>query len=256
MTDSPTPAATLVVFRRSAVGGPPELLMLERSARMRFAPGALVFPGGRVDPADRVLATRLAAGEHAGADAIDETAARIAAIRETLEETGLVTGVKEPVTAPAAAAARALLLEQGDLEPVLGHFGWTIDPGRLVPFARWCPDFERAFDTRFYLADLGTGAVDLSADDTENSRLFWASAQDTIAMARQGVAKVIYPTLRNLERLALHDDYAAVAAHAAAHPIDTITPWREHHDGVPHLVIPEGLGYPVTRAPLTGVLRG
>ena len=43
------PAATLVVFRERA-GTTPELLMVERAKEMRFAAGALVFPGGRVDP--------------------------------------------------------------------------------------------------------------------------------------------------------------------------------------------------------------
>ena len=49
----PIPAATLVLMRP----GPraPELLMIERTAAMAFAPGALVFPGGRVDPDDRLL---------------------------------------------------------------------------------------------------------------------------------------------------------------------------------------------------------
>src|SRR6185369_8831284 len=89
MTDPnhvPVPAATLVVFRRAAGGGPPELLMVERSAGMRFAAGAAVFPGGRIDPADHELAD-MAAPAHLPRD---EAAARIAAIRETLEEAGLM----------------------------------------------------------------------------------------------------------------------------------------------------------------------
>ncbi|WP_204270990.1 NUDIX domain-containing protein, partial [Escherichia coli] len=66
--------------------GPPELLMVERAAAMSFAGGALVFPGGRVDPGDFVLA-----GRHAGD--VEENAARIAAIRETLEEAGVAVGL-------------------------------------------------------------------------------------------------------------------------------------------------------------------
>ena len=50
------PAATVVIFRNCSAGGPPELLMVQRAKEMRFAGGAVVFPGGRVDPADRVLA--------------------------------------------------------------------------------------------------------------------------------------------------------------------------------------------------------
>jgi hypothetical protein len=52
MTDSEAiPAATLVVMREQEQG-PPELLMVERPRTMAFAGGAMVFPGGRIDPAD------------------------------------------------------------------------------------------------------------------------------------------------------------------------------------------------------------
>ncbi|MBK5265025.1 MAG: NUDIX domain-containing protein, partial [Alphaproteobacteria bacterium] len=44
-------AATLVIFR-DRTDGPAELLMMERSRQMDFAGGALVFPGGAVDPDD------------------------------------------------------------------------------------------------------------------------------------------------------------------------------------------------------------
>ena len=60
----------------------------------------------------------------------------------------------------------------------------------------------RIFDTRFYLANLGTGAVDVVVDQTENSHLFWASAQGALDLADRGKIKMIFPTRRNLERLA------------------------------------------------------
>ena len=248
----PAPAATLVVFRRAPTGGPAQLLMLDRAQHMRFAPGATVFPGGRVDPEDHRLARAIAPDHPDEA----EVAARIAALRETLEETGLVIGVRQAVTAEAARAARACVVDEGSMARVLERFGWTLTLDRLVPFARWCPDFDRAFDTRFYLADLGTGAVELEVDGTENTRLFWSSAADLLDARHKGQARAIYPTIRNLERLALFDDFASTAAHAGQHPIATITPWREERDGVPHLVIPEGLGYPVTAEPLALVCRG
>src|ERR1044072_2219539 len=58
-TEEAIPAATVIVMREVAEG-PPELLMVERAAAMRFAGGALVFPGGRIDPGDYVLAGRAA----------------------------------------------------------------------------------------------------------------------------------------------------------------------------------------------------
>ncbi len=245
------PAATVVIFRQSTRARPPELLMVQRAKEMRFAGGAAVFPGGRIDPADRELAASLD-----GCGDADELAARIAAIRETLEETGLVIGVDRPITGAEAAQARAMLLVEGALAPVLARMGWKITPEVLVPFARWCPMREGSFDTRFYLADLGTGAVDIAVDLTENTHLFWASAVDALAMADRGEISLIFPTLRNLDRLALFADFAAARAQAEAHPVRMITPGMVEEAGERWLTIPEGLGYPVTRQNMATVLRG
>lgn len=247
------PAATAVIFRRAAAGGAPELLMVERAKAMRFAGGAAVFPGGRVDPEDYALARRTAFGD--GAVDPEEAAGRIAAIRETLEETGLAIAIDGPVTAAEAAEARAFLLEQGALAPVLERFDWRLAPDRLTLFARWRPDFEGAFDTRFFLADIGTGAVEIAVDDTENTRLFWASAADALELADRGEISVIFPTKRNLDRLALYRSHAEACAHAAAFPIEIITAREELRDGQLSLCIPEGLGYPVTAEPLAKVRR-
>ncbi|MGN6358500.1 MAG: NUDIX hydrolase [Novosphingobium sp.] len=245
------PAATVVIFRRAQAGGAPELLMVQRAKEMRFAGGAAVFPGGRIEAADRVLAAALAPQ----AD-LEETAARIAAVRETLEETGLAIAVTQKVPAEEARAARALLLDQGSLAPVLERFAWELDLAALVPFARWCPQWDGAFDTRFFLADLGTGAVEVAVDATENTRLFWASAAQALEMADSGETSVIFPTRRNLERLAQFASFAEARDHAAATPIATISPQRQERGGEMFLTIPEGLGYPVTAQPMSTVRRG
>lgn len=247
----PTPAATVVIFRHGRDGGPPELLMVQRAQEMRFAGGMAVFPGGRVDPEDRTLAGRIMAG----AD-LEETAARIAGIRETLEETGLAIATDRQVSAAEAADARAMLLDQGALAPVLERFGWRLLPEALVPFARWCPNHARAFDTHFFLADIGTGAVDVAVDATENTRLFWASAAEALSLADRGEISMIFPTRRNLDRLALFGSYAEACAQAARYPVELIEPHEEIRDGESWLCIPEGRGYPVTAERMTRVMRG
>jgi 8-oxo-dGTP pyrophosphatase MutT (NUDIX family) len=245
------PAATVVIFRNCPEGGPPELLMVQRAKEMRFAGGAAVFPGGRIDQADRVLAAALAAESD-----LDVAAARIAGIRETLEETGLAIALTAPVSAGEAAEARALLIDQGELAPVLDRFGWRLDLDRLVPFARWCPMIEGAFDTRFFLVDLGTGAVDVAVDATENTHLFWASAAETLRRADAGQVQVIFPTRRNLDRLALFANFAEARAQAEAIPVRMITPRPAERDGERWLTIPEDCGYPVTGQPMSTVRRG
>ncbi|PEQ14364.1 NUDIX hydrolase [Novosphingobium sp. PC22D] len=245
------PAATVVVFRKAAAAGPPELLMVQRAKELRFAGGAAVFPGGRVDPEDRALAARLMPAEEP-----EIGAGRIAAIRETLEETGLMIATRDRVTADQAAAGRAMLEREGALAPVLERFGWQLDPFRLQFYAHWCPPRDRAFDTRFFVTDLGTGAVDVAVDATENTRLFWASASRALELADTGEISVIFPTRRNLERLAQYSCYADALADIARHPVRRIHASPAERDGEAWLMIPEGHGYPVRGQSLASAKRG
>ena len=252
MSDTETiPAATVVIFRRAASGGPPELLLAERSRSLSFAGGMTVFPGGRIDSADRSFAATLPGKP-------EEAAARVAAIRETLDETGLAIALAAPVTAAEAERARRQLESEGALGPVLARNGWQLDLDALVPFARWHPRFaqSRSFDTRFYLYDLGTGAVEIAPDGSENTRLFWRSAADALAAADRGELSVIYPTRRNLERLAGFDAFEAAITDARRYPIRTITPEPVERDGATWLTIPDDLGYPVTAERMERALRG
>jgi len=233
MTDEPAiPAATVIVMR-DVPGGAPELLMVERAAAMSFAGGALVFPGGRIDPGDFVLAGLQ------GGDA-EEQAARIAAIRETLEEAGVAVGL-DPAGAMAALRDR---LYAG--EPM----------GELLEEAGWLPAgvHHKVFDTRFYLVRAPEGAEPL-VDGNENVRVFWASARAVLEAADRGEVHIIFPTRRNLERLALFGSFEDAVADARAHPVRTITPWIEERDGERHLCIPDDLGYPVTSQRLDEAIR-
>ena len=256
-SDSPPngiPAATVIIFRNGADGGPPEILMTIRSRTMVFAGGMAVFPGGRVDPADFELGAAIG-----GPLDPDEAAHQVAVVRETLEETGLAIGLKGEVNASRARAAREYLLQTGDLASVLDHFDWELDLAQLTPFARWFPKNERiprVYDTRFYLANLGTGAVEIEADLSENTHLFWTSAQGAVDSAAKGDIKVIFPTRRNLERLAMFGTYDEAKAQAEAIPVRTITPYMAEMEGKTWLNIGEDLGYPVTGEPLDSVMRG
>lgn len=231
------PAATLILLRDRAAG-PPELLMVERSAAMAFAGGALVFPGGRIDPGDRALA--LAMGNGA-------LAPRLAAIRETIEEAGIAIGLSGDVE-----AMRAVL---ADGAPI-GALG-PVDPSPLIPYARWRPDYVpvRVFDTWFYVARLPEDAPPARVDATENVRTLWLAAADALASADRGEATLLFPTRRVLERLAQHESADEVLADAACWPVRTITPWVEERDDGRFICIPDDLGYPVTAEPADRAVR-
>ncbi|MDI1295600.1 MAG: NUDIX domain-containing protein [bacterium] len=244
-------AAATVVIVREQPHGPPQFLMMERASTMAFAAGA---PGGAVDPADHVLAARL---DHCLP--LDEAAARIAAIRETLEESGLGVGLAQAVDTESLVQIRRALAAGESLAAVLATRGIGLALEALVPFARWHPSpSERAirvYDTRFYLARVSDGQV-ASVDATENVHLFWSSAAATIARCDAGDGRIIFPTRRNLERLAPFDSFDALVAHAAAFPVEKVRPWFEERDGERHLCIPDHLGYPVISEPVGTAARG
>ena len=245
--DEPIPAATLVLMREAA-GGPPELLMTERTGRMAFAAGALVFPGGRIDAADHAIA---------GGWPMADAAARIAAIRETIEETGLTPGLAPAPDAALAEALREGILAERPFAGLLEELGLALDLAALTPFARWCPNFRetRRFDTLFFLAEAAPDAPEPVVSEAEAVRAFWASAAAILADVEAGNAHVIFPTRRNLERLARFASIAEIYADAARHPVTRITPWVADVDGAPHVCIPEGIGYPVTSEPLETARR-
>lgn len=246
----PRPAATLVLFRETNTA--PDLLMVERGAAMRFAAGASVFPGGAVDAADHALAVTLAGP----ADA-DDMAARIAAIRETIEETGIAVGLIGPRTPADHAAARADLASDPTLAAMLARRGWRLDPAALVPFTRWQAPFAKGFDTRFYLARVPDDAPAPMADGTENARAWWAPARAVLDAAAAGETLLIFPTYCTLARLAPLAGFAEACADAARHPqTGPIIPRVETVDGESWLTIPAGLGYPTARQPLAQARRG
>jgi 8-oxo-dGTP pyrophosphatase MutT (NUDIX family) len=255
--DTALPAATLILLRDGAAG--PEIFLVERAKSMGFAGGALVFPGGKVDPSDVALAAdpRLAPG-FAALDPVD-AAARVAAVRETFEEAGVLVTRGGPVDEALRADWRPrVTAHDAPFADLLRRIGHSLDPDLLLPFAHWCPPqglHAKRFDTRFYLARM-PGHETALHDGGESTTSHWLRAADAIARADAGQATIIFPTRRNLERLALHDGIEALVAATRAQPLRRVQPWVEDRDGQPTLVIPDDAGYPVTSEPLTSALRG
>jgi 8-oxo-dGTP pyrophosphatase MutT (NUDIX family) len=215
---------------------------------MAFAAGAIVFPGGRVDAADRSLAASLG---HA------DEAARVTAIRETIEETGVIPAVVEQPSPELGLLLQSALHEGADFADLLASHGLQLDLGALTPFARWMPAFKqpRKFDTLFYLASAPSGQWTPRPQEGECVAAEWASPAELLVRIDCGEASAIFPTKRNLERLAQHRSLDLALADARAHSLETIVPWVEEINGEPHVRIPEGRGYPVISEPLETAFR-
>lgn len=221
-TVEPRPAATLVLIRETSTQ-PLQTLMVKRHQDIAFAGGAFVFPGGRVDSADHLVAAR------DGDDAF-----KIAAIRETFEESGILlanhaaTGLavtREIADRVIAQYRRAICQGEVSFAEMLQNENLVTATERLVPYARWItpPGRSKRFDTHFFIADY---REDQSAnhDGGEITETIWISPLDLIAAARAGQHKVVFATRLNVERLAAFSSVADALNTIRATPVITVRP--------------------------------
>ncbi len=254
--DNPAKPAATLILAKDVPGGPPLIFMQKRAKTMGFAAGMMVFPGGKVDERDYALADEMGLVE--GRDTAD-AAARVAAIRESFEEAGVLLTSGPALDAALLAETAPRVADRSlDFAVFLKAHGQTIEIDALTAWSRWCPPVRlenKRYDTRFYLARVPDGQTP-SHDGNEAVHSLWITAADALASADSGDGKVIFPTRRNLERLAQHDSVDALFAHAEAHEPRLIAPEVREEDGQMWLTIPDGLGYPVLREAMGSAMRG
>jgi len=244
-----------------AIGRDIQVLMLRRTAAMKFAPGAYVFPGGSVDLADYNAdvgwhgPSAAEFGARLGASAEVARALVCAAVRETFEESGvLLAGAPGggPLAAPSGPSWEAdrMAMAAGPLTlaELLNRRGLVLRADLLVPWARWItPDGEpRRFDARFFAAVLPEGQ-EAVGHEAEADHVAWLRPADAIESAKAGVISLLPPTATTL-----NDFAAAVAAGAGLagilgqrRVIEPVQPRLLLEDGAAWLVIPDGVGYPL-----------
>ena len=89
-TVKPRPASTILLLRDATAQKEIEVFMMVRHYEIDFNSGALVFPGGSVDKGDNDIIANPSL--YSGGEGMDtgELSFRIAAIRETFEESGIL----------------------------------------------------------------------------------------------------------------------------------------------------------------------
>lgn len=239
----PRLAATVLLLRDGAHGM--EVFMQVRHDEIDFASGALVFPGGRVDPGDREIAARPALCR--AADGLDTAALalRVAAIRETFEESGIL--LVRPRGSEGLVSADRLRELEARHRASLGHgnddaaFAGMLDQEALVaaadllvPFAHWITPASQAkrYDTHFFLAAAPPDHVGVH-DGREAVDSVWVTPDAGLAGVAAGTYKMVFPTHMNLTKLGRSRSTAAAFAAARAARIVTVQPTPER--GVPGL---------------------
>ena len=211
---APRPASTVVLVRQGASGL--EVYLLKRSPKSGFFPGNYVFPGGAVDPQDRVLELwrnhldldreSIAQRFNSTLPARDAISYSVAAIRETFEEAGVFLGdsAETPGTDMDRLCERRFTqsLPKGWLGEWVTSGGWTLSLGRLARWAHWItPEpMRHRFDTRFFVAFMPEGQ-ECRPDTRETTEGIWVTPREGLEGNMRGEIPLSPPTLVTLHEL-------------------------------------------------------
>ena len=253
----PVPAATLLLLR-DRPGGGPEVLLIKRHTKSKFAAGDYVFAGGKIEaddlPEDGARFCQGLSGKDAaarlGGGLEPEAALRhwVGAIREAFEEIGMLFAyapdgalVRWPPDARAEVAVQRDAVHRNHrafFEMVRAQ-SLTLATDRLAYFAHWITPEEQPlrFDTRFFAAVAPPGQEPV-VDGHEITDLRWLTPREAVAARDRGEITLRTPTLKNLELVDGHADAASAVAALGRREVATIRPRILQVDGKPMPVLP------------------
>src|SRR5947199_1076035 len=249
----PRPASTILLLRHAAGADEIEVFMMVRHYEIDFNSGALVFPGGSVDKGDNEIIANPAL--YFGGEGLDaaELSFRIAAIRETFEESGILLarakGSNALVDAKRAAeieAAHRVALCEGKTTflDVLTRNELLLALNELVPYAHWItPEgMPKRFDTWFFLAAAPPEQAG-AHDGKESTDSIWVSPREALEGGETGRFKLPFPTTRNLIKLGKQLSVKAALHDSSGKSVVAVTPVMTRNNGGRQLRIPLEAGY-------------
>ena len=222
---TPRPAATLALLRKCPEGL--EVLLLKRSDRARFIPGAYVFPGGRVEESDASEdvspfpgnPTQRQNGDWVGRtlEGPPASAFVVAALRETFEETGILLqrGEASCLSYPPSPRNEGTrlrhALHDGELSfrDVLDDLGVELASQQLTYIGHWVTPVQEKYryDTRFFGAEVSAGCP-AYPDGMELVESIWFTPHEALALNRDGRLPMVFPTIFTLQAMAPFSDPA------------------------------------------------
>jgi len=103
----------------------------------------------------------------------------------------------------------------------------------------------KRFDTWFFLVPAPRDQL-LIHDGHESVDSVWIRPDDAIRAAKDGTHTIIFPTLCNIEKLAVSNSVDDALDRARHSPVVEVLPRSEKREDGTYLVIPEEAGYPVS----------
>lgn len=254
----PRLAATVLLVRDTPAGL--EVFMERRHIQSDFVGGAYVFPGGAVDPEDRIDPA-LCTGQGDAAASLrlgvlhGGLAFYVAAIRECFEEAGILLAYdqhgalldfRDPGTDERFRQARAQL-NAGDLSLVelAARERLRLATDRIEYWAHWITPAgqPRRYDTRFFIAQAPANQT-AGHDQHELTSSAWVRPEEALVRGARREWTIIFPTVKNLLLLRAHPTCAqALAAARARTEFPVNQPRVLTRDGQARVVLPGDDGY-------------
>jgi 8-oxo-dGTP pyrophosphatase MutT (NUDIX family) len=119
-----------------------------------------------------------------------------------------------------------------------------IEPGELVPFARWITPaaVKIRFDTWFFLAPAPVGA-EPRADGSEVIDARWYSPSGALEAGRRGELFLVFPTIKQLEQLSAFASAHQLLEHARGREVQPVEPQVVMEGETARIVLPGDPGY-------------
>lgn len=231
--------------------------MVRRHVGSEFAPDVYVFPGGKVDESDRdtaLVAVTDITGSRAGVQfSDDDSAFRMAALRELFEEAGVLlaldgTGEIVEISGDRTEIYTCLRkqLHEGTitLSDVARQTSVRYAIDRLHPFSRWITPsgIPRRYDTRFYLALMSDGQEALH-DAVETTHGTWIAPDEALRRHEGGDFPLVFATVKHLERMRRFPTLDSLFAGISDTDLAPITPRAVQRDGKSAFLLPGDPGY-------------
>lgn len=207
----PRDAATLVLVDTTAAE--PRVLMGRRRADQVFLPSKFVFPGGRVDRADRTAPTsddlaepeidKLLFDMKGTTSAARARALALAALRETFEETGIVVGRRAAIGTATSGGGEAWA-------PFLATgFVPSLAPLTLLARAITPPGRPRRYDTRFFFTTADAITFRGPPLDAELSDVAWVTLDEARRLDLPNITRAVVEDLADRLTAGTHPGVSA-----------------------------------------------
>lgn len=191
---APIPAVSVLPVRDGAHGM--ETFVQHRTATMDFVPGAVVFPGGRVDPGDDQLGCEV--------DLPAERLAQHVVAWSATDQTRFGEG---------AAGARTTIVT--GLRELAEEAGIRADAAALIPWDNWITPLghPKRFDVRYFVLPVTDPAMAARFRNTTTEARFseWTSVAELEARAENRSLLLVPPTRVLVEELATFPTVAQIS---------------------------------------------